>query len=82
MRATAIDRDALDARVGADGGGAERLHQPAELFVDELLNIAGACRGQSADGLSWTCDVGQRAVDEAILSADLLGQYSPGPRSG
>ena len=54
----------------------------AELFVDEHINIAGGCRGQSADGLSWTCDVGQRAVDEAILSADLLGQYSPGPRSG
>ena len=37
----------------------------AELFVDKDLNIAGGCRGQSADGLKWTCYVGQRAVDEA-----------------
>lgn len=54
----------------------------AELFVDKDLNIAGGCRGQSADGLKWTCYLGQRAVDEAILSADLLGQYSPSPGRG
>jgi hypothetical protein len=54
----------------------------AELFVDQDLNIAGGCRGQSADGLKWTCYLGQRAVDEQILSADLLGQYSPSPGRG
>lgn len=54
----------------------------AELFVDADLNIAGGCRGQSADGLKWTCYLGQRAVDEGILSADLLGQYSPSPGRG
>ena len=54
----------------------------AELFVDPDLNIAGGCRGQSADGLKWTCYLGQRAVDEGILSADLLGQYSPSPGRG
>ena len=54
----------------------------AELFVDKDLNIAGGCRGKSADGLKWTCYVGQRAVDEAILSADLLGQHSPSPSQG
>ena len=54
----------------------------AELFVDQDLNIAGGCRGQSADGLAWTCYLGQRAVDEGILSADLLGQYSPSPGRG
>jgi hypothetical protein len=54
----------------------------AELFVDKNLNIAGGCRGQSADGLKWTCYLGQRAVDEAILAADLLGQYSPSPGRG
>jgi hypothetical protein len=54
----------------------------AELFVDKDLNIAGGCRGQSADGLKWTCYVGQRAVDEQILAADLLGQYSPEPGRG
>ena len=54
----------------------------AELFVDQDLNIAGGCRGQSVDGLAWTCYFGQRAVDEGILSADLLGQYSPSPGRG
>jgi hypothetical protein len=54
----------------------------AELFVDKDLNIAGGCRGQSADGLKWTCYLGQRAVDEAILTADLLGEYSPSPGRG
>ena len=54
----------------------------AELFVDQDLNIAGGCRGQSVDGLAWTCYLGQRAVDEGILSADLLGQYSPSPGRG
>jgi hypothetical protein len=54
----------------------------AELFVDKDLNIAGGCRGRSADGLQWTCYLGQRAVDEGILAADLLGQYSPSPSRG
>jgi hypothetical protein len=54
----------------------------AELFVDKDLNIAGGCRGQSADGLRWTCYLGQRAVDEEILAADLLGEYSPSPGRG
>jgi hypothetical protein len=55
---------------------------PADLFVDQNLNIAGGCRGQTADGLKWTCYLGQRAADEAILAADLLGQYSPSPGRG
>jgi hypothetical protein len=54
----------------------------AELFVDKDLNIAGGCRGQSADGLTWTCYLGQRAVDEEILAADLLGQNEPSPGRG
>jgi len=54
----------------------------AQLFVDSDLNIAGGCRGQSADGLHWTCYLGQRAVDEQILAADLLGQHEPAPGRG
>ena len=54
----------------------------AQLFVDADLNIAGGCRGQSADGLHWTCYLGQRAVDEEILAADLLGQHEAGPGRG
>jgi hypothetical protein len=54
----------------------------AQLFVDADLNIAGGCRGQSADGLHWTCYLGQRAVDEQILAADLLSQHEAGPGRG
>lgn len=54
----------------------------AQLFVDDAKNIAGGCRGTSADGLQWTCYVGDLAVEQQILSADLLGQYSPGPSHG
>jgi len=54
----------------------------AQLFVDADSNIAGGCRGQSADGLHWTCYLGQRAVDEEILAADLLGQHEAGPSRG
>jgi hypothetical protein len=54
----------------------------AQLFVDADLDIAGGCRGQSADGLHWTCYLGQRAVDEGILAADLLGQHEAAPGRG
>ena len=54
----------------------------AELFVDANKNIAGGCRGLTADGLRWTCYVGDRAVQEGILSADLLGEYAPEPGHG
>jgi hypothetical protein len=54
----------------------------AELFVDSTLHIAGGCRGQSEDGLTWRCYLGKRAVEEGILTADLLGEYSPSPGRG
>ena len=54
----------------------------AQLIVDETSHINGGCRGVDAEGLHWTCYVGQRAVDEAILSQDLLGQVSLGPSYG
>jgi hypothetical protein len=54
----------------------------AQLFVDDAKYIAGGCRGQSADGLKWICYVGDLAVQQGILSADLLGQYSPEPSHG
>jgi hypothetical protein len=54
----------------------------AELFVDPTLHIAGGCRGKSEDGLEWTCYLGQRAVEEGILVADLLGQHAPSPGRG
>lgn len=53
-----------------------------ETFVDSSLHIAGGCRGMSADGLQWTCYVGDRAVTEGIIGPDLLGEFSPEPGHG
>jgi hypothetical protein len=52
-----------------------------ELIVDDASRIAGGCIGQDDDGRHWTCYVGERAVDEGILVAELLGQPS-GPGVG
>jgi hypothetical protein len=52
-----------------------------ELITDDESRIAGGCIGQDDAGMRWTCFVGERAVDEGILSADLLGQPS-GPGLG
>ena len=54
----------------------------AELFVDANKNIAGGCRGITADGLQWTCYAGERAVEEGIIGPDFLGEFSPGPSRG
>ena len=53
-----------------------------QLIVDDSLHINGGCRGVDAEGLHWTCFVGQRAVDEGLLSQDLLGQLSLTPSHG
>jgi hypothetical protein len=52
-----------------------------ELIVDDQSRVAGGCVGQDDAGMHWTCYVGERAVDEGIVGADLLGQPS-GPGRG
>jgi hypothetical protein len=54
----------------------------AQLIVDDESRINGGCRGQDAEGLRWTCYVGDRAVEEGILVAELLGQQLSGPSHG
>jgi hypothetical protein len=54
----------------------------AQLFTDADGDIAGGCRGRDREGLHWTCFAGDRAVDEEILVADLLGQHLDGPTRG
>jgi hypothetical protein len=53
-----------------------------EMIVDEASKINGGCRSTDEAGMRWTCFIGQRAVDEQIISANLLGQPLTGPASG
>jgi len=43
--------------------------------------VAGGCIGIDIAGLSWTCYVGQDAVDHEIISQDFLGEPA-GPGRG
>ena len=52
-----------------------------ETIVDDGSIVNGACVGEDADGLHWTCYIGQRAVDEGLVGQDFLGQRS-GPSYG
>jgi hypothetical protein len=52
-----------------------------ELIVDDQSRIAGGCVGQDDAGMHWTCYVGEGAVDEGVVTAELLGQPS-GPGRG
>jgi hypothetical protein len=43
--------------------------------------VAGGCIGLDAAGMTWTCYVGQDAVDQEIISQDFLGEPA-GPGQG
>ena len=51
-----------------------------EVLSSDDLVVSGGCRGQDVAGTKWICYVGQRAVDEGMISQDFLGtkQQSPG----
>jgi hypothetical protein len=44
--------------------------------------VNGGCRSVRSDGLEWQCYLGQAAVDEKIVSAGFLGEYTPEPGVG
>jgi hypothetical protein len=44
--------------------------------------VAGGCGGLDHDGLTWSCFLGQEAVDRGIIDKDLLGQPAPFPGRG
>ena len=53
-----------------------------EPTVDATKHVNGGCRSLRSDGLEWECYLGQAAVDQKIISADFLGEYSPAPGVG
>ncbi len=50
--------------------------------VDATNHIDGGCVSDSTDGLSWQCYLGTAAVSHDIVSAEMLGKFSPGPAAG
>jgi hypothetical protein len=53
-----------------------------EPTVDATKHVNGGCRSLRSDGLEWQCYLGQAAVDQKIVSAGFLGEYSPDPGVG
>jgi hypothetical protein len=53
-----------------------------EPTVDATKHVNGGCRSLSHDGLDWQCYIGQKAVDEKIISHGFLGEYAPTPGVG
>ena len=52
-------------------------------YLNDLAVVAGGCRTTTANSREWLCYVGQRAVDEGIISGALLGtRQAPGFVSG
>lgn len=47
------------------------------VLVDATSHVSGGCRSTSIDGTELLCYLGQRAVDEAVVGADFLGEWAP-----
>jgi hypothetical protein len=50
------------------------------LVIDGI--VAGGCVGLDHAGMTWSCFIGQEAVDRNIIGKDLLGQPAPFPGRG
>jgi hypothetical protein len=53
-----------------------------EPTVDATKHMNGGCRSLASTGREWECYIGQAAVTQLIVSADLLGEYAPTPGVG
>jgi hypothetical protein len=53
-----------------------------EPTVDKNKHVNGGCRSLASDGKEWECYLGQKAVDEAIIGQNFLGDFAPSPGVG
>ena len=53
-----------------------------EPTVDASKHVNGGCRSLASDGRTWECYIGQKAVQEQIVSEGFLGEYAPSPGVG
>ena len=47
------------------------------VIVDDTSHVSGGCRATNSDATEYLCYVGDRAVDEFVVSSGCLGQNSP-----
>jgi hypothetical protein len=70
--------DGIEYRCVLDGYPAGDDHtDEAQPIVDDTSHVSGGCRSTSADGSTWTCYIGARAVDEQIIGPLFLHEYAP-----
>lgn len=50
--------------------------------VDATHHVNGGCRSLASDGLAWECYLGERAVEERIISQGFLGEVETVPGRG
>lgn len=50
--------------------------------VDSTRHVDGACVSISANGRVWNCFVGKEAVEQGLISPELLGAYQPRTPTG
>jgi hypothetical protein len=53
-----------------------------EPTVDASKHVNGGCRSLNSTGTTWECYIGRAAVDQQIIGAGFLGEYTPSPGSG
>jgi hypothetical protein len=53
-----------------------------EPTVDKTKHVNGGCRSLNSAGTTWECYLGQAAVDQQIIGAGFLGEFSPSPGVG
>jgi hypothetical protein len=58
------------------------LKGTVEPTVDATRHVNGGCRSRTSDGRAWQCYIGRAAVEQRIVSADLLGEFMPAPGVG
>ncbi|HEY2777023.1 MAG TPA: hypothetical protein VGI77_03905 [Gaiellaceae bacterium] len=53
-----------------------------EPTVDKTKHVNGGCRSLNSAGTAWECYLGRAAVDQQIIGAGFLGEFSPSPGQG
>ena len=53
-----------------------------EPTVDKTKHVNGGCRSLNSAGTTWECYLGQAAVDQKIIGAGFLGEFSTSPGVG
>lgn len=67
---------------GYDDGGIDHTGE-VQAVISEDSVVSGGCRSTSADGSTWHCALGQRAVELEMVGAGYLGEHeAPGYAAG